>query len=71
MNSNGKRETWRCAVAGTDMVAATFVGAGVGWWLDNRFGTSPWLLVVFFLLGSGAGLLMVYRRFSSKGEDRQ
>jgi len=53
------------------MVAATFVGAGIGWWLDNRFGTSPWLLVVFFLLGSGAGMLMVYRRFKTNLEDRR
>ncbi|MGD0017071.1 MAG: AtpZ/AtpI family protein [Verrucomicrobiia bacterium] len=62
---------WRCAAVGTDMVAATFVGAGIGWWLDNRFGTSPWLLVLFFLLGSGAGMLMVYRRFKGNVEDRR
>jgi ATP synthase protein I len=53
------------------MVAATFVGAGIGWWLDNRFGTSPWLLAVFFLFGSGAGLVMVYRRFRNEAEDRK
>jgi ATP synthase protein I len=43
------------------MVAGVGVGALVGYWLDRWLGTSPWLLIVFFFLGSAAGMLNVYR----------
>ena len=43
------------------MVAGVGVGAFVGYWLDQWLGTSPWLLIVFFFLGSAAGMLNVYR----------
>jgi F0F1-type ATP synthase assembly protein I len=41
------------------------VALGLGWWfgrlLDRWFGTSPWLMVAFSLLGLAAGALNVYR----------
>jgi ATP synthase protein I len=43
------------------MVAGVGVGAFVGYWLDRWLGTSPWLLIVLFFLGSAAGMLNVYR----------
>jgi ATP synthase protein I len=46
---------------GTELVAAIAVGAGVGYVLDMWLGTKPWLMIVFFLLGSAAGMLNVYR----------
>lgn len=46
---------------GSEMVAATAVGAAIGWWLDNLTGWSPWCLVIFFVLGSVAGFFAVYR----------
>ncbi len=46
---------------GIEMVAAVAVGAGMGWLLDSWLGTRPWLMVVFFFLGSAAGILNVYR----------
>jgi ATP synthase protein I len=33
------------------------IGLGLVWWL----GTGPWFLVLFFLLGSAAAILNVYR----------
>lgn len=46
---------------GVEMVSALMLGVGIGlgldWWLD----TKPWFLVVFFLLGSAAAILNVYR----------
>ncbi len=35
------------------------IGWGVGWWLDQRWGTEPWLQVVGFLLGAIAGLRQI------------
>lgn len=47
--------------AATDLVAALFVGGAFGYWLDDRFGTRPWLMVIFILLGFAAGFLNIYR----------
>ncbi len=58
---------WSYIGIGSQMVAATFVGAGIGWWLDRVTGWSPVFLVIFFLLGSAAGFIAVYRAFQTPG----
>lgn len=45
----------------TELVAAVAVGVGIGLLLDSWLGTKPWMLIVFILLGSIAGMLNVYR----------
>jgi F0F1-type ATP synthase assembly protein I len=41
------------------------VALGIGWWigssLDRRFGTGPWLTLLFSAFGLVAGILNVYR----------
>ena len=44
-----------------EFIAGIGVGAGVGWVIDRWAGTSPWGLIVFLLLGFGAGILNVLR----------
>jgi ATP synthase protein I len=46
---------------GADFVAGVVVGAAIGWGVDWLLGTSPWGLIVFFLLGFAAGILSVMR----------
>ena len=46
---------------GTELVAAVAVGTIIGFILDNWFGTKPWLIIIFFFIGSAAGLLNVIR----------
>ncbi|MCK5276412.1 MAG: AtpZ/AtpI family protein [Alphaproteobacteria bacterium] len=46
---------------GAEMVSALAMGVGIGLGLDWWLGTKPWFLVVFFLLGSAAAILNVYR----------
>jgi ATP synthase protein I len=58
----------RAIGVGSEMVAATGVGAAIGWWLDNLTGWSPWLLITFFVLGSAAGFLAVYRGIQPRKE---
>ncbi len=53
----------------TELVAGVLVGAGIGWGLDRWLGTKPWLLIVFFLLGTAAGMQNVIRVASPKGRD--
>ena len=43
----------------TEFVAAVVVGTIIGFILDSWFGTKPWLIIVFFFLGSAAGMLNV------------
>ena len=46
---------------GTELVAAVVVGTIIGFILDTWFGTKPWLIIVFFFLGSAAGILNVIK----------
>src|SRR3546814_297147 len=46
---------------GVDLVAGIAVGVFIGWLLDRWLGTTPWLMLVFFLLGSAAGITNVMR----------
>jgi ATP synthase protein I len=53
--------------AGGEFVAAIILGGAIGWGLDWLLGTRPWLLIVFFLLGTVAGVKNVIRVASPKG----
>ena len=46
---------------GTELVAAVAVGTIIGFILDTWFDTKPWLIILFFFLGSVAGILNVIR----------
>ena len=46
---------------GTELVAAVVVGTIIGFILDTWFDTKPWLIIVFFFLGSAAGMLNVIK----------
>ena len=45
----------------SELVAGVIVGAGLGWLIDRWFGTTPWGLMIFLLLGFAAGVLNVMR----------
>lgn len=51
----------------TELVAGVVVGVGIGLLLDRWLGTKPWLMILFFLLGSVAGMMSVYRTTSRLG----
>ena len=44
-------------------VILVFTAAGV--WLDRRFGTSPWFLLVFVFAGAGGGFYSMYRKVTA------
>ena len=52
--------------AGVEVVAALVVGVVIGLALDRWLGTWPWLFLLFFVLGSAAGMMNVYRLFSPR-----
>lgn len=51
----------RATKVASEFVAGIVVGGGLGWFFDRAFGTLPWGLIVFLLLGFGAGVLNVLR----------
>ena len=45
-----------------ELIGGVVVGGGLGWLLDKGLGTFPWLFILFFLLGSAAGILNIVRQ---------
>ena len=54
---------------GLTIVIATFIGLAVGLWLDRVFNTSPWLTVLFLILGIIAGFRNFYRFMSKRAKE--
>jgi ATP synthase protein I len=57
----------------SELIAGVLVGAAIGWGFDRLLSTSPWGLIVFFLLGFAAGVINVMRAagVANKPADRQ
>lgn len=49
------------STVGINLVVTSIVGFLIGFWLDERFGTGPWLTIVFFILGITSGFLYLIR----------
>jgi len=46
---------------GTELVSAVLVGTIIGFILDSWFDTKPWLILLFFFLGSVAGIMNIIK----------
>lgn len=55
-NHNTMRGLAQLSQIGITIVVTVLVGVLLGRFLDNWLGTSPWLLLVFSLLGAGAAI---------------
>ena len=62
-NENEKRGSFMGTAfkLGTELVAAVAVGTIIGFIFDTLFDNKPWLIIIFFFLGAGAGMLNVVR----------
>jgi len=49
---------WRMVI---ELVAGLGIGFGIGFGLDTLLGTTPWLMVIFVLLGFAAGVKTMIR----------
>ena len=49
---------WRMVI---ELVSGLAIGFGMGFGLDRVFGTEPWLMIVFTLLGFAAGIKTMMR----------
>lgn len=70
-----RRRFWRLvgtlSLVGINLVVATFIGFAIGYGLDRLFGTSPWLTIIFLILGIIAGFrnlfLVALREIKKEG----
>lgn len=63
-NPKPKRAAGRAAAGmrmGVELVCGVLVGMGVGLFLDDWLGTSPFLMVICLFFGAAAGFLTLYR----------
>jgi len=51
---------------GTTFAASVLLGLGVGYWLDKKLGTSPWLFLIGATLGLAAGFLQFYKTVTGR-----
>lgn len=54
----------------SELIAGVVVGAGIGWGIDHLLSTSPFGLIVFFLLGFVAGVVNLVRSAGGMSRDR-
>ena len=59
---------WRL---GLEFVSGVVVGLVLGYVVDQVFLTKPWGMVVFIILGAGAGFLNIYKLAKAEFEDKE
>jgi F0F1-type ATP synthase assembly protein I len=68
--SRGLRDAAPLLGLGMTLAVTVLAGLGAGYWLDERLGTRPWLLLLGASLGVGAALVYFIKTVSgsSKGQ---
>ena len=56
---------------GFQLAAAMVLFGAIGWWLDGKFGTAPWLLAAGCVLGAAGGMTSLIRTSLKKPDDVQ
>ncbi len=59
---------WRLVI---ELVAGLAIGFGIGYGLDTLFGTLPWMMIVFTMLGFAAGIRTMLRSAKEMQETPQ
>lgn len=60
-SSSGPSALARAFRMSAEFIAGVIAGGGLGWLFDRALGTSPWGMIVFLMLGFGAGIYNVMR----------
>lgn len=55
------KQLMQASSVGINLVLSTFVGLAMGYGLDSLFNTSPWLTIIFLILGIIAGFRELFR----------
>jgi ATP synthase protein I len=57
------------SVVGIQLVVCIVIGWLIGSWLDARFKTDPWFTILFFLLGTAAGFVELFRAVQASQDE--
>lgn len=72
MDKEGKK-LWRTlgylSTIGLTMALSVGIGAVLGHWLDEKFGTTPWLFFVFLGFGIAAAFRNLHRMYKKLQKD--
>ncbi len=63
------RSLFKASILGIHLVAGTFIGLAIGYFLDKWLQTSPWLTIIFLILGIAAGFKNMCRDLKSILQD--
>lgn len=59
--TRGYYRTLSASSVGIELAFAVLIGLFFGRWLDGQLGTTPWLMIVWLVIGFTAGMKGVYR----------
>ena len=54
---------------GIQMAAAVVLAFFAGRWLDEKWGTAPWMMLVGLMFGAGAGMFNFIRTVNASGKN--
>ena len=52
---------WRLAGLGLELAGGTVVFGGIGWWIDQQTGWTPWGLVTGAVIGAVGGMYLLIK----------
>ncbi len=58
---SGMMKAMKYSVIGIEMAASVTVGGLIGYWLDTKLGTDPWMFIFWLICGLVAGFRSLYR----------
>ena len=61
LSAGASSDFGRYAGLGLQFVATVALFGGLGWWIDARAGTTPWLLVAGVLAGAVVAFVLILR----------
>jgi ATP synthase protein I len=61
----------RASLVGAHMVASTFVGLTLGYFLDKWLQTGPWLTMLFLFFGIAGGFTNMFREVKRIGREEK
>ncbi len=56
---------------GVQLAGAMVIFGGIGWWLDGKLGTKPWLLALGCVLGATGGMIHLIRMALKRGPTKE
>lgn len=62
------RQLLQASTVGLNLVFSTFIGLAIGYGLDKLFKTSPWLTIIFLILGIVSGFRDLVRMAKKQDE---